>query len=413
MNPTSTDGNNQEIKATPLYLNTFTVENLSSYQKRKYSLENKANYSKIIINIIISIFILISSYFAYLFSQTSSFNLAKSLVESTPLVRNSLTNVGESIESHYNFILNQKVGAQNTLLNLKINRFSQDVENLVAGANIERNFLLSNAKIISLLISYDSNRLVGKKNNKILGISTQGTSKVIVYLRRGKEYAGEVLNNTQIAKKELESFKLKIKKYPTSNKKVQAIIDEVNSLNQQSEVFILEAEKTANYYYQIYNINLKLVPELAIYSDVLQNISTSPNPSDYVSQLDEIEFALINLESQLKKISVSELPKGIEDLHSDNLKVFQILIRSVKTVKKNLAQNNIEGVVNAIRNLNEEIQPINAKASQAEVNFWQDNRVLRSYKNLIEGYSKNEAELREFLEKTNKPFLEDIAALVE
>ncbi|GEM_PF-4642367 len=408
---------NQTTKnATPLSVDQFSLHNFSQFNQNKYSYKTNINYRKIFINILILSLVIINSYLIFLFSQTRPFSLAKKLKNSLPLVTEAVQNLGESIETHYNFIFQQSKQKNQILLRLDINTFSTDINNLVAGSYTQR-ITLSTPRYFNFSLNRTIN-MIKKPNNKndskVLGIysANKDQTAFISMLRKGKENAAQILDQSQIAKKELDNYKLKLEKKRVRQEELEEILSRIEDNNIQTEQFISQATKTGNYYYKIYDINIKLTSQLGLYLDILKNISISSSPDIYLSQLDEIEYSFLKLQSDLKRIPSNDLPQGMEDLHNYNLRFFQLLVENVKQTKKTVVNRDLSSfVINLDVFANKTIN-LSRKLEEEEINFWQNNRILRKYTYLIENYNNIIQNLEKFMKEIDKPFLEELSELV-
>ncbi len=398
------------LSATPLKIDVFSVKEFDTSSPLPTERKKEINYLDLILKAGVLLFVLISVLSVLSFPKAKALSFAKNVVFYTPEIKLSLKRLGGSVEEYYQFLLG-KSDTSKLLLRVDVDTFVSDLSGVVAGVETRRRTFLGLAYQQSLYfkdlqIALEEKGDFGPEKKDVLGEEVVFNEKFVQLLRNGKELAGKILDDSKAANKKLEEYERFVVKedLKVDNENIRMILSETKDANEQARAFITEAKKTANYYYTIYDVNIELVPQLISYVELLKRLGSSEDPTVYLSQLDDFQYNLFKLQSKLKRISGDDLPFGLEDLHSDNLKVFDLLIENVREVRSAAATGDYQKFVSSLKKLNVSLKPLYERGVTLEMNFWQNNRVLRKYKDIVSKYEDIESKANSYILR-NRNFL--------
>ncbi len=398
------------LSATPLKIDVFSVKEFDTSSPLPTERKKEINYLDLILKAGVLLFVLISVLSVLSFPKAKALSFAKNVVFYTPEIKLSLKRLGGSVEEYYQFLLG-KSDTSKLLLRVDVDTFVSDLSGVVAGVETRRRTFLGLAYQQSLYfkdlqIALEEKGDFGPEKKDVLGEEVVFNEKFVQLLRNGKELAGKILDDSKAANKKLEEYERFVVKedLKVDNENIRMILSETKDANEQARAFITEAKKTANYYYTIYDVNIELVPQLISYVELLKRLGSSEDPTVYLSQLDDFQYNLFKLQSKLKRISGDDLPFGLEDLHSDNLKVFDLLIENVREVRSAVATGDYQKFVSSLKKLNVSLKPLYERGVTLEMNFWQNNRVLRKYKDIVSKYEDIESKANSYILR-NRNFL--------
>lgn len=400
--------------STPLRVDIFSIKDFDSSSPLPVAKESKVEYLSLALKIFAIVFAFFAGFVILNFSKVRVLSFVKNLLVFTPEVRTSLKKLGGSVEEYFSFLLGQEPPSK-LLLRVNIGDFLSDLEGVVAGAAVERRTMLSlGYQLLFYLERAQESLQTNGRAEDVLGQNTFFQSKLENLLREGKELSAKILDNSKAASTKLEEFERFVKEEDPGGRQqsFRLLMSEIKQVNEEAKSFIAQAEKTGNYYYLIYDINVELTPYLVNYIEVVKKIGNSSDPSLYLFQLDDFQYNLLRLQARLKRVSGEQLPYGLEDLHNDNLKIFELLTDNVKEVKSSLAQGRQDQVSALLVRLISALKPVYERSKTLEVNFWQNNRSLRRYDDLVKKYEELEGRLQQFILKNQNLFLEYLSGLV-
>lgn len=400
--------------STPLRIDLFSVKEFDTSSPLPVVKEPKVDYFGLALKIFAIVFTFFAGLVILSFPKAKVLSFVKNILVFTPEVKTSLKNLGGSVEEYYDFLLG-KESPSKLLLRVDIGNFLSDLEGVVAGAAVERRTMLSlGYQPLFYLERAQEDFQAKKEKEDVLGENTFFQSKLENLLREGKELSAKILDNSKAASIKLEEFEKFVKEEDPggSQQSLRLLISDIRQVNEEARNFISQAKKTGNYYYIIYDINIELTPYLVNYIEVLKKIGSSSDPSLYLSQLDDFQYNLLKLQARLKRVSGEQLPYGLEDLHNDNLRIFELLTDNVKEVKASLTQGRQDQINYLLAKLISALKPVYERSKTLEINFWQNNRSLRRYSDLIKKYEELEGRLQQFILKHQNLFLEYLSGLV-
>ncbi len=403
--------------STPLRIDVFSVKEFDSSTPLPLKREERKDYFSIFLRFFALGFAIFLMFVFLNFNKAKGLRFVKDSLLITPEVRNAVDRLGESVENYYNFLLGKENYSNKYLLRLDIDGFMSDLSGVVAGAKVERRALLGlgyQPSLYFLKLQEDLEKKEKDQSSQVLGENIFFSEQLDKLLREGKELSVKIIDNSKTAQVKLEEYEefLKEEDPKVDEQEIKLLLSEIKEVNEKARTFISQAEKTGNYYYLIYDINIELAPQLINYIELVKKIAASPSPSFYLTQLDDFQYNLLKLQGRLKRVSSEDLPFGLEDLHNDNLKIFDLLNENVKEIKAALAESNKEKIVYSLAKLNSSLQPIYERSKTLEINFWQNNRSLRRYREIVERYSQIEQRINSYLIKNRSFLLEYLSQLV-
>lgn len=173
-----------------------------------------------------------------------------------------------------------------------------------------------------------------------------------------------------------------------AEKKLGSLLDSTSS-------YLSEAEKTANYYAVISDVQVNLVPATVSLVTLTQEISKSSKPAVYLTKVAELSATVGGLGERLTTLNNS-LPSGMEKLHQDNLAVFSLLTTFFSETRESVSKSDSSRFDRAITNFGAGLEILSTRAKTYELDFWQKTRVLKDYPQLFANYEATVEELARY-----------------
>lgn len=364
---------------------------------------------------------LVLAYFLIIQPKLDTYKTAKTASSYIKPVQKDISNVNGYLSKIYDIITGKtQDSSNNTLLRINtdvlisgLNQITQpkSAQGQVAGAETQSNPTNGPARAFletlqPTLKSLQSRTGFGDSHTQVLGSTTQPIEAPrTTMLRQIKTEADGGNKAIKEANDNLTQLKNYIAELKDKPPELQAAISKIDENNKQVSQYFSESGKTYDYYYKISDLQIKLDPFLVSYVAMLKEVAQSSAPELFSERIKELKTTIDGLNSDVKNIDVSTLPKGLNDLHSDNLKVMEILVNNVSSVQTSLDQKSYLAFLTAIAKLQQELEPLTTRAVSLELNFWQNNTYLKDYQSFIDTYKKQDASLQELM-KTNKlPFV--------
>lgn len=402
--------NNQPIKA-----NHFTLEKLQSQSQHK-----AGNKLKLFITLFLLLFIFLLSlssflYFFIIEPKIKITNFSKKLIGKLPELVSKISRTQESINKIYTSIIqqNQNSGDPNLLLRLDTSKFTEELQIInkntgqVAGAYSKTSFDQFNlfVKAISKLANELKKTVdFGNTPQNILGEQSIEPT-LITSLRKIKEFSNQVIEFSSEGKTKLEEIKNSIENINVKNDQLHNILTELQNLNNDATFYFKECSKIADYYYKILDIRIELIPFLASYVALIQEISQTSNPDIYLNRIEELENTITKLHSDIVSFKDEDLPLGINTLHQDNIKTLKLLKDNLREIKSSVILKNYSSFLTAILTLKQNIEPLSTRAVSLEISFWQNNKILKEGNKLKDSYNKVKKGLESLIEENKIPYV--------
>lgn len=403
--------NNQPIKA-----NHFTLEKLQSQSQHKAS-----NKLKLLITLFLLLFIFLLSlssflYFFIIEPKIKITNFSKKLIGKLPELVSKISRTQESINKIYTSIIQQNQNSvdPNLLLRLDTSKFTEELQIInnkntgqVAGAYSKTSFDQFNlfVKAISKLANELKKAVdFGNTPQNILGEQSIEPT-LITSLRKIKEFSNQVIEFSSEGKTKLEEIRNSIKNINVKNDQLHNILTELQNLNNDATFYFKECSKIADYYYKILDIRIELIPFLASYTALIQEISQTSNPDIYLNRIEELENTITKLHSDIVSFKDEDLPLGINTLHQDNIKTLKLLKDNLREIKSSVILKNYSSFLTAILTLGQNIEPLSTRAVSLEISFWQNNKTLKEGNKLKESYNKVKQLLESLVEENKIPYV--------
>lgn len=417
--PNNQDLNQQSISNSlnnePINANHFTLEKLQSQSQHKASSKLKLFF---IIFFLSLIFLLSLSSFLYFFiiePKIKIINFSKKLIGEIPELVSKISKTQESVNKIYTSITqqNQDLGGPNLLLRLDTSKFVEELKTInknngqVAGTSTKKS--LDQFNLFAETISKLSNELkktstFGSTPKNILGEQTVEPT-LISSLRKIKEFSNQVIEFSSEGKTKVYEIKNSLKNKPVKNDQLDKILTELENLNNDAFFYFKECSKIADYYYKILDLRIELIPFLASYTTLIQEISQTSNPDIYLNRIEELENTITKLHSDIVSFKDEDLPLGINTLHEDNIKTLKLLKDNLREIKSSVILKNYSSFLTAILTLGQNIEPLSTRAVSLEINFWQNNKTLKEGNKLKDSYNKVKKGLESLVEENKIPYV--------
>lgn len=174
-----------------------------------------------------------------------------------------------------------------------------------------------------------------------------------------------------------------------------AIESELSGLVQESEGYLLEAERTAHYYEVITDVQIGLVPAIISLVRLVQDLYYASDPSIHLGEVDTLAATINSLNQRVEDLSDS-LPAGMEKLHADNLTVFTLFSKLLAETKAAVSKDDFSRFDKAVAMFEGDLDVLATRAKTYELDFWQKTGLLKGYGELSTRYDQIEAALAEF-----------------
>ncbi len=340
----------------------------------------------------------------------------KTVALATP-VRTGIGAVGSAVKEIVNIVTGQGQDSSTTPTELLFNIDTSDLQaslpkltgqGQVAGVattkeeEAEKNALI--AELGKVTKAFKENGDFGV-STKVLGESSI-EPEIVSQLRKLKDVSSSAKNEANSAEEDLKSLTeyMAANGGPAGNADLKETVGELSSLNERTETYLSEAKKTSDYYYKTADIRVQLTPFFYSFITVVTDIARAPDPRIYVGRLDELTKTLTEIEGSLKAVKTSELPAGMEPIHNDNLKTISTLKTSLLKLRAAVQSLDATAFVSALVTLQQDLEPLGTRAATQELNFWQNNTILREHESLAGQYQSAEEKLGSFAEKNKLPF---------
>ena len=358
-------------------------------------------------------------YFLVLAPRMKTVQLGKLYSANISPVRANVGKVGQALSNMYRILSGNSNNSSEgeMLLRLDTRQFTAQLNelnlNLNAGkrgevAGVSTVVRTLNGKAVSEQIDQAAALLkkmsplgnFGELQEKVLGQTTV-ESPIINQMRLLKNEAmsgtAEVEKSRGLLTK-LTGVVLTAEKAP---KTLAQVSSDLGANNKEANVYLDESSKTTSYYQKLTDINIRLVPMLSSYLLFFQQVASTRNPTPYLPQLDEIESTFKDLNKEILAINTNTLPEGINDLHKDNLKVMEIIGVSITQSRSAIKALSLVQFIGALSDFEQKLSPLTMRATTLELNFWQNNKALASYKELVGYYDATIKKAGEVKENNN------------
>ena len=399
---------------------TVSSSGVSSQTFPPQEINKESPTKKILILLTIIVLLLISGgvgfYFLLIKPKMKIISFLKNVQDKIPKVVSVLSEVDQSINKIYSLITQDNQNTEEKLLlRLNVSDFLSQIKTInqkgeVAGVTTKKNInevSLFLENIVKVNNNLKKTSFFGGIKKDVLGAKTL-EPKMIGTLRKIKDVVSASLESSGKGLAKLEEMKEVLKDRPKNLKletEIDQIISKLEKINDETTEYFSEASKTANYYYKMVEIRIELTPFLSSYASLLNEIAQSSKPDVYLGRLEELKNTISKINSNILLIKEEDLPLGIKPLHEDNLKTIEIIKNNVNDVKKAIENKSYLEFLNTLLVLQQNIEPLVARGVTLELNFWQNNKVLRNASNLKKLYQEQENLINDFIKKNKLPLI--------
>lgn len=167
---------------------------------------------------------------------------------------------------------------------------------------------------------------------------------------------------------------------------------ELESLIQESESYLLEAERIAHYYEVITDVQIELVPATISLVNLVQDLYLAPRPTIYLGKINTLAGTVDDLKREVETLSDS-LPAGMEKLHEDNLAVFTLFSKLLAETRMAVSKDDFSRFDRAVADFEAELEVLATRAKSYELSFWQETVLFEGYEELSSRYDQIETKL--------------------
>lgn len=342
---------------------------------------------------------------------------SKKLVAYFPGIRSSVGKVVTSFDGLYKLIVGQDGSTSQDgtkkLLRIDVTPFVAQLRELnkglaqssgeVAGVGTKRQTYLDHynvyGKVDDVAEELKNVTRFGPNNARVLGITKTAAEDETAILRQAKEQTNLALSDTQAADTKLKEMQVYlITKRPGSlSTEMVDELQKVQTTSTQASEYLTEMYKTANYYHVLNDVNLEIRPLLASWVELLVTLTKTSQPELSMGQIDELHATLQGLDNRLIALDGDNLPKGINDLHSDNKKVVELLITNMEEIKSAVKKRDALILVNSIQILSQGLEPLTLRSRTREMSFWQDNPYFRKHDEVMQDIKSREDAIKKLI----------------
>jgi hypothetical protein len=337
-----------------------------------------------------------------------------------PELRTELAQVNTALDDMYSLITTEEstdTVKKSTLLRLNMDAFIAQLPSSqrkeageVAGISVSAGGVTEPLRTFSGSLKDLHTKLNEKKkfgqSANVLGEKITLESNRTSKLRQLKEYAKNGSVSASNATRNLNNLQQSMgPMIDTSlNTELSGVLRDLSSNNLKAQSYVSQATMTTKYYEQISEIQIKMEPMLASYLSLINEVAQTSTPDLYMERIKDIESTITEIEQEIRIIPSSEIPEDMEALHTDNLKVCEILLNNVKDVRKSFETKNYIAFLKTLMQLSQQLEPISKRAVSEELSFWQDNSYLRSGTAIIKEYEKQDNSVKSIIQKNKVPF---------
>ncbi len=304
--------------------------------------------------------------------RTRNVMYAANAAETLETLDTRIKNVNESLD-----LLYQSLTASNASDDTSLSEIDSGV--LAANTSAATNSLSGNS-----LLLLKSIREVLERSSQVKGFSIpeNDPNKAV---RQQRKLAENISDKSELAQDLLKKklLHLKTSSVPSG---ADLLKKDVEETTKKTDLYLSETDKTAKYYVSVSDAAIELYN--------ISNTITSVNDIDNsVTDLTKIRNVFANYDKK-------ELPAEMDDLNKDVVTVFDLLINFFKTVKTD-SVSNPGNLLTALATFVSETKSLGVQTSIHELNFWQNNKALSSYKDLAKDYDTTIKKAGEVKEQNN------------
>lgn len=199
--------------------------------------------------------------------------------------------------------------------------------------------------------------------------------------KEGSEKAKDASAKLAILKTDLEEV---------SDSQLKSSLKDSDETVKTSEEYITAASNVHNYYTVLSDINVKILPVTVSVYQLYLDIYKSPSPRLYLTQVDELIKTVRQTQDMLNAIPEDKVPKGMEDLHSDNKKVLVTLIEFLNDMKTSVERLDSTLFLDSGDKFSSTIKLLATRSYTYEQSFWQNSNLSKTYEALNTKYKDHQ-----------------------
>ncbi len=372
----------------------------------------------IVVMVVFLVLAIFGSVGVFLFLKGQTYKAALKVSEDLTATSDSLEKVDQSVKD-----LKAKVGERrssgitSSSLASAQNVLGTSITSVARGENPDPKFfanLTGQANVYSAILEVATEiqnnfsglteKTVFKKSQLVttppLGLFSS-SDVVTTILQEEHSIALEGFKNSEEASGQVTQLESSLDKASSS---IKTSLEGINATVTDSKSFTDEASKVTNYYSTLSDVYLKLIPALTSTYYMLNDITRTSTPSTYRSQIVDLRDTFAKLKTQLSAMSGSGIPKGMDDLHNDNVKLLTLLETYLGNVLLAVDRLDANLLITSSYKFSADIQPITTRSYTYEMNFWQSTKVVKAFDALDPKYKKYADSLQKTMNSNKSPF---------
>ena len=318
-----------------------------------------------------------------------------------------MDSVSSSLTILFNFTtMNDEADAQLSHLNTTFSKFNttliqtaekQPEENNVLGNDIgmRLNDLFKDLESVFENLEIKNKGKVSFGGN-VQGFTTPADDPNKIY-RDQRDMAANIVSSIKDSERSVEQLEERVagQSVPNSQKSIKQYLLKLNS---DSEEYLTEAQKTADYYILTSDLSIELEGNFDSFQLSLQSSSSIDS---LANSFENISKDLKGLRNELEELEKEKLPSEIDNLHKDSIELFSIVINYFDKLKVLTLNENSKGIVELTTSTSSELNQILLRGSDHELSFWKNNEILNSYESLSLRHTEVLKKLEEEEDKNN------------
>lgn len=321
--------------------------------------------------LIFALLLILSGGYFYI-PRTKTVMYAQSTAEVFENLSSKISQVNSALDILYKSLTASSAGNDSSLSEIKTNVLAAN-SSAITSSFVGNSILLTNLATNSV-----------KKQGAVRGFSVPETdpNKTV---REQRKLAMNIATKSKDAQLTVNQ-NLKPLNSDNLPPRAELLQSDLKNLQTKTNEFLTEAEKTSKYYVAL--------SDAAI--DIYRISTTITSPKDIENSVSD----LTKLRSQFVDYDQKQLPSEIDELNSDIVAIFDLLINFF-TLFGNDSQNDPAKLLASYTSLISETRSLGVQTSVHELNFWQNNKILSSYVQLEEEYSVFISNANEVKRKNN------------
>ena len=307
----------------------------------------------------------VAAFFFFLLPKALTISFTKETHELLSNTSSKSSQVNQSLEAIYNFVTGVENATTETRVEITTNVGAEET-------NVDREA----AKVLSFyLLKEQVEEAVRKLENKqVLGFSNSAADPLKNY-RDLRDLAVGAQHSSKEGEESLVKFSQSIKEQGASAKAAN-LTETLEEAEKDTETYLSEASKTANYYVTYTDSYVDL-------ASIITEVLTATSLGQVTQSLSDAK----KIEQNLKTLEGEDLPAEIDEFHADIVTEVSGAIEFINTYIKLATSEDSDAVSKAIKAARDWIskeQSLALSIQTNQTNFWKKNPSISTYDQLSE-----------------------------